>query len=57
MPQYRVGHLDLVRAIEDRVAELPGLALAGASYHGVGLPNCVKSGEDAVDLLLRPIPT
>jgi oxygen-dependent protoporphyrinogen oxidase len=47
MPQYELGHLDLVAAIESRVAALPGLALAGNAYHGVGVPQCIQSGEQA----------
>lgn len=49
MPQYVVGHLARVGAIEDRVARLPGLALAGAAYRGVGIPDCIRSGETAAD--------
>jgi protoporphyrinogen/coproporphyrinogen III oxidase len=51
MPQYAVGHLDRVDAIEARVAALPGLALAGAAYRGVGIPDCIHSGERAADAL------
>ncbi len=47
MPQYTVGHLARVAAIEARVAALPGLHLAGAAYRGVGIPDCVRSGEAA----------
>ena len=52
MPQYSVGHLDRVELIEARSAEIPGLALAGGSYRGVGLPNCIESGEAAVGKIL-----
>ncbi len=48
MPQYTLGHLDRVALIEDRSAQIPGLALAGGSYRGVGIPNCIESGEQAV---------
>jgi oxygen-dependent protoporphyrinogen oxidase len=47
MPQYEVGHLARVDGIEARLAALPGLALAGAAYRGVGIADCVRSGEDA----------
>lgn len=47
MPQYRVGHLDRVEAIERALARLPGLALAGSGYRGVGISDCVHSGEVA----------
>lgn len=52
MPQYHVGHAGRVAAIERRVAMHPGLALAGNAYHGVGLADCVRSGEAATDSLL-----
>jgi protoporphyrinogen/coproporphyrinogen III oxidase len=51
MPQYAVGHLDRIAAIEARAAALPGLALAGAAYRGVGIPDCIHSGEVAADAL------
>jgi oxygen-dependent protoporphyrinogen oxidase len=55
MPQYRVGHLRAVAALESRAARNPGLALAGNAYHGVGLADCVRSGEAAADVLLRQL--
>ena len=48
MPQYTLGHLERVELIENRTAQIPGLALAGGSYRGVGVPNCIESGEKAV---------
>lgn len=47
MPQYTVGHLDRMAALDGCVEALRGLALAGGAYHGVGVPNCVESGERA----------
>jgi oxygen-dependent protoporphyrinogen oxidase len=52
MPQYRVGHLSRIDTIERRVAGLPGLTLAGAAYRGVGLADCVRSGEAAAEATL-----
>jgi oxygen-dependent protoporphyrinogen oxidase len=49
LPQYRVGHLDVVASIEDAVAGLPGLAVAGAALHGVGVPACVAAADAAAD--------
>ncbi len=54
MPQYEVGHLDRVAAIEARLAAWPGLAVAGAAYRGVGIPDCVRSGELAAERVLGP---
>jgi oxygen-dependent protoporphyrinogen oxidase len=53
MPQYAVGHLDRVAAIEARAATAPGLVVAGAAYRGVGIPDCVRSGEAAADQLVE----
>lgn len=52
MPQYTMGHLARVESIESRSAEVPGLALAGGSFRGVGIPNCIESGERAVSKVL-----
>jgi len=53
MPQYHVGHLDLVEKIESQTAELDNLELAGNAYRGVGIPFCVHSAEQAVDRLYQ----
>jgi oxygen-dependent protoporphyrinogen oxidase len=53
MPQYHVGHLELVERIESGTARLPGLELAGNAYHGVGIPACIHSGEQAAGRVLR----
>jgi protoporphyrinogen/coproporphyrinogen III oxidase len=47
MPQYRVGHLARVDAIARALDRLPGLVLAGGGYRGVGISDCVRSGEEA----------
>lgn len=51
MPQYHVGHLQLVDAIQRLADQQPGLALAGNAYRGVGIPQCVQSGEAAAKKL------
>ncbi|MBI5231824.1 MAG: protoporphyrinogen oxidase [Coriobacteriales bacterium] len=52
MPQYTIGHLDRVEEIESRVGGIEGLAVAGSGYRGVGVPNCLESGEQAVTKVL-----
>jgi protoporphyrinogen/coproporphyrinogen III oxidase len=52
MPQYHVGHAARAAAIEQAVARHPGLQLAGGAYRGVGIADCVRSGEEAVERLL-----
>jgi oxygen-dependent protoporphyrinogen oxidase len=49
LPQYGVGHLDLVASIERAVAEVPRLAVAGAVLHGVGIPACVATAAAAAN--------
>jgi oxygen-dependent protoporphyrinogen oxidase len=57
MPQYHVGHVALVDAIDARVAALPGLELAGNSYRGVGIPQSLRSGLAAAERLASSIKT
>jgi oxygen-dependent protoporphyrinogen oxidase len=52
MPQYRVGHLTRIEAIERQAAGLPGLLLAGGGYRGVGIADCVRSAESAAERAL-----
>ncbi len=49
MPQYYLGRLDAIRRLREELAATPTLALAGNALEGVGLPACVKSGNDAAD--------
>lgn len=56
MPQLEVGHLDRVSAITDALqADLPGVVVAGAPYHGPGLSSCLRSASSAVQTLLATI--
>ncbi|MFJ1989976.1 protoporphyrinogen oxidase [Streptomyces asiaticus] len=52
LPQYPVGHLDRVARIRAEAAKVPGLAVCGALYDGVGIPACVGSARKAADELL-----
>ena len=45
MPQYTVGHAPRIAEVEARVSAIPGLHLAGNAYHGVGIPDCVRSAK------------
>ena len=49
MPQYHVGHLNIVVRIEALTLHLPDFALAGNAYRGVGIPQCIRSGELAAE--------
>ena len=48
LPQYRPGHLDRVARVRADLAHVPGLAVCGAAYDGVGLPAVIASARRAV---------
>jgi oxygen-dependent protoporphyrinogen oxidase len=52
MPQYHVGHTAKVRRIEAALDNLPALALAGSAYGGVGISDCVRTGEAAAEKVI-----
>jgi oxygen-dependent protoporphyrinogen oxidase len=56
MPQYALGHHDRLARIERRLALLPGLHLAGSSFRGAGIPDCIASGWAAADAALARMP-
>ena len=49
MPQYLVGHLERLAAIDERLARWPGLFLTGAGYRGVGIPDCIHDALDTAE--------
>jgi oxygen-dependent protoporphyrinogen oxidase len=52
MPQYPVGHLERVHAAREQLAAaMPGVAIAGAGFHGVGLPDCIRQGKEAAQAI------
>jgi len=53
MAQYDVGHAPRVAEIEALAAAVPGLHLAGNAYGGIGLPDCVRSGKQAAEKIIR----
>jgi oxygen-dependent protoporphyrinogen oxidase len=53
MPQYTLGHMERLCQIDARLADQPGLLLAGAAYRGVGIPDCIREGEDAAQAAVR----
>jgi protoporphyrinogen/coproporphyrinogen III oxidase len=58
VPSYDVGHRERVRGIEAAIGAFPGLILAGAGYHGVGLPDCLRQGlQAASECCATAIPT
>ena len=55
MAQYGVGHLERLDRIERLRQQLPSLALAGNGYRGIGVPDCLRSGRDAAEHMLKPL--
>jgi protoporphyrinogen/coproporphyrinogen III oxidase len=52
MPQYNLGHPQRLAQIEGTLQKWPGLALAGNGYRGIGIPDCIRSGELAAQKIL-----
>lgn len=52
MPQYHVGHQARIARIETLLNSFPNLALAGSAYHGVGISDCVRTGEEAAEKIM-----
>ncbi len=55
MPQYTVGHLDRVAEIRKWGVLFPNLGLAGNGFDGVGIPDCVHSGEQAAESVWQAV--
>jgi len=55
MPQYHVGHRERVSRIRTLLAGHARLALAGNAYDGVGVPDCVQSGEAAAERIFSSL--
>jgi protoporphyrinogen/coproporphyrinogen III oxidase len=53
MPQYNLGHPDILKRIDTALENHLGLALAGNGYRGIGIPDCIHSGEVAVERVLK----
>jgi oxygen-dependent protoporphyrinogen oxidase len=52
MAQYTVGHDQRIARIEEMVRAIPGLYLAGNAYHGIGIPDCVRMGQEAATRII-----
>lgn len=57
MAQYHAGHMDKAATIKSQAGKHRGLALAGNAYHGIGIPDCIHSGEQAAYTLLEYLET
>jgi oxygen-dependent protoporphyrinogen oxidase len=55
LPQYAVGHLDRVAAVREELALVPGLAVCGSAYDGVGIPACIASAGLAATKVRRDL--
>ncbi|HZZ29231.1 MAG TPA: protoporphyrinogen oxidase [Pirellulales bacterium] len=53
MPQYQLGHIRRLQSIRQRLEQHPGLALAGNAFEGVGIPQCIQSGEAAAESVIK----
>lgn len=56
MPQYNLGHQQILEGCENYQAALPGFSLAGAGYRGIGIPDCIHSAQMAVEKVFTEKP-
>lgn len=52
MPQYNLGHPGILSRLSEQIKNHPGLALAGNGYRGIGIPDCIHSGELALEAVM-----
>ncbi|MCK4725741.1 MAG: protoporphyrinogen oxidase [Anaerolineales bacterium] len=55
MPQYNLGHPERLDRIERHLVAYPRLALAGNAYQGIGIPDCIHSGQLAAEKILSTV--
>ncbi|PJB65321.1 MAG: protoporphyrinogen oxidase [Anaerolineae bacterium CG_4_9_14_3_um_filter_57_17] len=55
MPQYNLGHPEILKRIDAVLENHSGLALAGNGYRGIGIPDCIHSGELATEKVTRDL--
>ncbi len=55
LPQYVLGHLESLDEIDERMASMPAIQIAGAAYRGVGIPDCIHSGRSAATKVLAAL--
>jgi oxygen-dependent protoporphyrinogen oxidase len=57
MPQYTLGHLDRLAQLETALSRFGGLAVTGAAFRGVGIPDCIRDGTETAAQTLRYLQT
>lgn len=55
MAQYEVGHAALIAQVRERLSALPGLHLAGNAFEGIGIPDCIRVGEQCAASCLKAL--
>lgn len=53
MPIYALGHERILERIEGPLRDFPNLKLAGSSYRGAGIPDCVADADAAAQALVQ----
>ncbi|MFL6518507.1 MAG: protoporphyrinogen oxidase, partial [Bacillus sp. (in: firmicutes)] len=54
MPNYLITHPKTVEVLERKMAaDYPGIILAGCSYYGVGIPDCIQNGIDSARRIIQ----
>lgn len=53
MPQYNLGHVERISGIRGKLGNHPGIAVAGSAFDGVGIPDCIASGQRAAESVVQ----
>ncbi|HUG14665.1 MAG TPA: protoporphyrinogen oxidase [Thermomicrobiales bacterium] len=57
LPQYNLGHQERLARIDERIERLPGVALTGAAYRGIGIPDCIRDAQEQSERLFSRLTT
>ncbi|MOA46391.1 Protoporphyrinogen oxidase [compost metagenome] len=56
MPNYHISHHQLVESLEAKIKQsYPGIYLAGCSYYGVGIPDCIANGKEVAEIIAEQL--
>ena len=56
MPHYHITHHQMVQSLEEKMkVKYPNILLAGSSYYGAGIPDCIANGENTAEMIIESL--